>query len=243
MIILVISGSPGSGKTSLSRYIVLHLGAILLSFDDILLELGDFSVENFHQARIVLVERLLDISKSRDSNLVIVDDVNHLKSLIKPYKRIAQENNCKFLHVVITLPLEVALIQNQQRNTPVSEEVLRSHFFKLNNEKFWKTSKFVEFSNLELMLEQICLHLSQSETLHKKILVSNSQKESKIHEIDLHLRKHIRNFILNSNPDKRKSVAEIANKAKKEILNCVSKMPDPSREYAQWQLETTIFKL
>ncbi|CAG9312114.1 unnamed protein product [Blepharisma stoltei] len=239
-IVVVISGCPGSGKTTLAKYLARSLDGILLSYDDILRELGNFSVENFHQARILFLERFLEIMNNCDSKIILIDDVNHLKSLIKPYKRIAQQHSSKFLHLIIDISLENALSQNLQRENQVTEEVLITHYEKLQQEKFWKNSKHIQSQEIEKMSQKAILLTNEAEVLRPRELISVPQQQSLMHEIDIELRKCVRSLILAVPDLQRKEFAELANKTKQDVMALMSKIPEPTLDYAKWQFESII---
>lgn len=115
-------GVPGSGKTTYARQIP---NATVLSSDDIRAEIGADGGDKkmHHKVFDILHERTKEALSAGNDVVYDATNLRHTRraDLLNEIKRLAGRKVC----VYFAIPLEQALSQNTDRDTPVPEEVIK----------------------------------------------------------------------------------------------------------------------
>jgi predicted kinase len=138
--ILVLSGSPASGKSTLLSRLTQHFPSTFIKIDDILQTSDEFFPESFHIARQILIQRAETWAMSNEEGLLIIEDTNHLRSLVKPFRMLCQVYLIPFIHLVLRVPLSLALERNEHRLIQVPRTSLEKIWNQINDEKFFNES-------------------------------------------------------------------------------------------------------
>lgn len=153
MALVLVMGIPGAGKTTLCKELKRQFGDVCatFSFDDIfdddgfmehlwgkkhasgsMLRLyGLDGGSSAHHERKRYESKVREFMKTRESNgesalLYVVDDIFYLKSMRRPFRRMANSFHLTYIVVLVDVPLEVALAQNAGRSERycISETVI-----------------------------------------------------------------------------------------------------------------------
>lgn len=211
MVILVVSGCPGSGKSTLLKQIGETIEA-----DQILRQLGGFSVENYHRAKQVMHEAALN--KIRNQQDALIDDTNHLRSMVKFYRNLAKTHCVGWVHVILEVPLDLATERNNSRSDKVDVATLQKIHSQLSQENFFRESIRIGPENpiervKDLLESPLYLNKEQQKLRHFSC-------QNLVHQVDLALRKHIKEIILNTQKDKRQNTAVLCSQCKENTLAC-----------------------
>jgi predicted kinase len=111
--LVVLSGPPGAGKSTLAASLQQHLGLTHISIDALLEQKGGWSPTNWHEVR-------REVEAAVTSGLrATIDDDNHMSSLVKRLYRLAAASSLQFCHLVLDTPLEECLARNSIRPSPI----------------------------------------------------------------------------------------------------------------------------
>ena len=221
--LVVFSGAPGCGKSTVIEKLVEILGGKEISYDEIEQKLGSWSLENWHRTRLIGAENARNVMENGEK-WVFIDDNMYYRSMVKPYLKMCCEKSYHFLHVILEAPLDICLLRNSQRSIKVPEDhIIRMHRI-LSNETFWPFSLKISNDNLDNTVSLIISSLnspnciptsypdcSQTSEQDRQATLSNI-----LHQSDLCLRKLASTFI--SNSSNKQQASKLASQLKKEIL-------------------------
>lgn len=142
--IVVLSGCPAAGKSTLLKTLKHLIQADVLEIDEILNEFPEFSPENYHEARRILVRNTEEWIRSGKNSSLIIEDTNHLKSLVKPFRLLCKAYRIGFSHLILDVELELAIERNRNRENKVPLGSLEKIFAKLSSENFFKESLVIK---------------------------------------------------------------------------------------------------
>lgn len=213
--IIVLSGCPASGKSSLIRSLSTLIPLNVLKIDSILNTFPEFSPENYHKAREILINDTETWIASQNSNCLIIEDTNHLKSLVKPFRVLSKVYRIPFVHFVLDVELQVAVERNELREHHVPLDSLERIFKQIRMEKFYKES-FV-FDSYEVCLEDLVARIRSAKVLISYDAEKKSEEAGYKHMLDCKLRKTIKSLVDNHNGDK-KTYAKLLTQAKSQQL-------------------------
>jgi len=180
--LVVLTGAPGSGKTTLSRSLTQALGLIHFSVDAILETKGGWSASNWHEAR-KEVEAAL-----RPELRAVVDDDNHMTSLVKRLYRLAALHRLKFCHLILDTPLPMCLERNSLRPNPIPENLVSKVHQVISDDRFLPCS--IRLS-LDTSFEEVLLLVDQSRVVEAASEPDRSGSSDAKHQADLQLRRLI----------------------------------------------------
>ena len=225
--LIVLSGCPASGKSILLTRIAQMLTASFLKIDDLLNNYNEFSPENYHHSRKTLLEETEKWIKLSPSQYLVVEDTNHLKSLVKPFKLMCKVHNVKFLHIVIKIPLLVAIERNEIRNEKVKISTLEQIFYQIDEEKFFNESILLEYDNIDdnIIMNYILLAQVPKRQEENGRFIEPSYK----HILDCKIRKKIKEIIDNCVGNKQETAKNLI-KIKTCILKNIKKL-----DYSEYQ--------
>ena len=225
--LIVLSGCPGSGKSTLVIQIKNAIKADAIQIDEILNTFDFFTPEVYHEARNELIKITENCIKNSENEFIIVEDTNHLRSLVKPFRRLAKLFSIKFLHIVLTLPLQTALNRNSQREHCVNENILTKIHEQLSVEYFFSDSFLIE-SN-EFLLEIV---INQAVPNAKVMKVKEKQAETQnfYHKIDCEIRKKINSLVMDYTGNKAKYSARLI-KEKKSIIQRLNNLTSENYDF------------
>jgi len=220
---VVFSGAPGCGKSTVIEKLVQVLRGKQISYDEIEEKLGNWSLENWHRARLIGVE---NVRKAMDDGekWVFIDDNMYYRSMVKPYLYLCCERSYYFYHIILDASLDLCLFRNSQRSIKVPENhIIRMHRI-LSNETFWPFSLKISNENLEITISIILSSLNSLSfipTSHSDSYPNSEQDRqatlhSILHQSDLRLRKLSNSFI--SKSLNKQEASKLAFQLKKEIL-------------------------
>ena len=142
--IVVLSGCPAAGKSTLATTLAELIPASVLEIDEILKGFPEFSPENYHRARRMLVQSAEEWIRDKGESCLIIEDTNHLKSLVKPFRLLCKGYRVRFAHLVLDVELELAIERNQNRGNRVLLGSLEKIFGQIRAEKFFKESLVIK---------------------------------------------------------------------------------------------------
>lgn len=221
--LVVFSGAPGCGKSTVIEKLVKILGGKKISYDEIEENLGSWSLENWHRTRLIGVENARKVMEDGDK-WVFIDDNMYYRSMVKPYLKLCCDKSYHFLHVILEAPLDLCLFRNSQRTMKVPEDhIIRMHRI-LSNETFWPYSLNISNDNLDNTVSLIISSLnslnfiptSQSECSQASEQDRQATLHNILHQSDLCLRKLANTFI--SQSFHKQQASKLASQLKKEIL-------------------------
>ena len=225
--LIVLSGCPASGKSVLLSRIVQVLSASYIKIDDLLNTYHEFSPENYHNSRKILLEETEKWINLSPGEVLVVEDTNHLKSLVKPFKLMCKVYSVKFLHLILKIPLLVAVERNESRHEKVIISTLEKIFYQIDEEKFFKESILLEYDNIYdniilnyAVLAQVPIRVEENGTF-----IEPSYK----HILDCKLRKKIKEIIESSEGSKQETAKKLVS-IKTCILKKIKKL-----DYSEYQ--------
>ncbi|VDK27890.1 unnamed protein product [Gongylonema pulchrum] len=143
MALVLVMGIPGAGKTTLCKNLEERIGTsccAIFSFDDIFNDDGFMehlwgkeyahagilhlygldSTPSAHSERKRCETRVRDFLRNQacrgeSSRVTVVDDIFYLRSMRRPFKRMANTFHLAYMVVLVDVPLDLALAQNAQR--------------------------------------------------------------------------------------------------------------------------------
>ena len=158
MLFVIIRGPAAVGKSTISKIIVENIGALHVSFDDILskhnlgtVERDGISAENFVRGN----EIALDMIKQLKPKIVVLDgcfyrdeQMNHLLK------------NFVGKHFVFTLKAKVeeCIMRNKERGNPISEDAVWD-VFKLVSKRDYGTIIDISGKTINQVVQEILSHL------------------------------------------------------------------------------------
>lgn len=219
--IIILSGCPGSGKSTLASNLQNLFPSELIQIDTYLNSSYTFSPELYHQSRTKILKHTEDSLKSSNTPYIIIEDTNHLKSLVKPFRRLAKTYECRFLHIILDVGLETAIKRNQNREFQVKNDVITKIYEEIKQETFFKESFVVDSHDIisDKVLEELIGKAKVMNIVREKV----QERQNMTHIIDCELRKKI-NFLISSYEGDKKIYAQKLLRRKKDVLeNVVSK--------------------
>jgi predicted kinase len=242
--IIVLSGCPGSGKSTLASNLQNHLPSELIQIDTYLNSSYNFSPELYHQSRSLILKHTEDSLKLSNSPYIIIEDTNHLKSLVKPFRRLAKTYECRFLHIILDVSLETAIKRNQNREFQVKNDVITKIYEEIKQETFFKESFVVD--SHDIICDKVLEALVEKAKIMKNVRGKVVEIQNMTHIIDCELRKKI-NFLISSYEGDKKIYAQKLLRKKKDVLeNVVSKSKmnyEDTLMIAENELENYEFRL
>lgn len=128
--LVVLSGAPGSGKSTLAQALSVELGLDLVCIDTAISQKGGWSAAHWHEAR-------KEMEDAVNSELrAVVDDDNHMTSLVKRLYRLAAEHRLRFTHLVLDTPLQMCQDRNSRRPNPIPEALVSKVHLTISGESF-----------------------------------------------------------------------------------------------------------
>lgn len=221
--LVVFSGAPGCGKSTVIQKLVEILGGEEISYDEIEENLGKWSLENWHRTRLIGIENARK-GMENGEKWVFIDDNMYYRSMVKPYLKLCCERSYHFLHVILDAPLDTCLLRNSQRSIQVPEDhIIRMHRI-LSNESFWpfsiKISNEVLDTTISLIISSLNSHsfipAPHSDSTPDSEQDRQSTLSNILHQSDLCLRKIANTFI--SQSSHKQQASKLASQLKKEIL-------------------------
>ena len=201
--LVVFSGCPGSGKSSFINALKSFIKFHSIQIDDILEEFKEFSAEIYHQSREKLLKNTEYYLSEGNLEIIIVEDTNHLKSLIKPFRRLAKKYNAKFLHVILNISLDNALERNSLRNIYIENNTIIKIHNQITSEAFFKDTRALNSElNIEFLENFINTYILQAKTL-KKIESKTEDIQNFYHILDIETRKKINSLVKVYNGNKK----------------------------------------
>jgi tRNA uridine 5-carbamoylmethylation protein Kti12 len=239
-IVISLIGIPASGKTSLAKKIVewskndmIESGVVRISFDDHLnLNYGELSEGDYKKSREELlwkIEKLvkgevtnfnIQYLKQYVSNLIIIDDTMHFRSMRQRIRALSRICNCEYFQIFIECQLEVALMRNSQRDCKVPSSVITKLNEILEKPINPRTIKVDLTTTDEELLTLLRDRIKSPENLEIFVREKLQQQQSLIHEADLITRKQLSAKILSlkSHPNLSKISADL-NRKRKQFLD------------------------
>lgn len=192
-ILIVLSGCPAAGKSGFIRKVTELIQCDTVQIDNFLMPVQNFTQETYHWARQQLLVGTEDFIINGRNQYVLVEDTNHLRSLVKPFRRLAKKYQIQFLHIVFQVSLEQALERNQKREQFVDPSVINKIYEQINLENFFSDTFFFSF-NEETPGKELCGLFSNAvvlqENYSKKVEMVNYG-----HLLDCELRKVINSLV------------------------------------------------
>lgn len=127
---LLMSGPAGSGKSTWAKeYIKNNLNTIIISSDEIRYELFKSYWLTKDEEKQIIPEMLRRVQLAASQGIDVIIDVAVCKnkSRTKWYNRLRQYYK-NILLVIIDVPLEISLKQNEERDRHVPEKVIRDMY-------------------------------------------------------------------------------------------------------------------
>jgi O-phosphoseryl-tRNA(Sec) kinase len=139
--LIILSGLPSSGKSTLARKIAkilefdFSMNIIIIESDAIRNMIPSYREQRFNpdhepivrSAMLVLIEHFL-----QQGYLVINDDMNYYKSMRHDLLEIAIEMNVPFVVIYISTSKEIALSWNEKRGLPIPQDVIEDVYNKFD---------------------------------------------------------------------------------------------------------------
>ncbi len=139
--LIILSGLPSSGKSTLAREIAaileldLSMKTIIIESDAIRNFIPSYREQRFNpdhepvirSAMFSLIKHFL-----QQDYLVINDDMNYYKSMRHDLLEIAMEMNVSFGIIYVSTPREIALSWNEKRGLPIPQDVIEDVYNKFD---------------------------------------------------------------------------------------------------------------
>lgn len=219
--IIVLSGSPAAGKSSLIQSLNSQIPLEILKIDSILNTFPDFSSENYHKAREILIQNTEFWIKSAKSGYLIIEDTNHLKSLVKPFRVLCKVYQLPFVHFVLDVELEVAIERNKMRDQQVPLVSLEKIFSQIKMEKFYKES--FAFDSSQVCLGDLLWRIRNAVILRPYEDEKKCEEAGYKHMIDCKLRKTIK-FLVDNHKGEKKTYAKLLTQTKSHLLKGIKSL-------------------
>jgi len=100
-ILIIFSGLPASGKTTLASKLATHLGATYIRIDSITLGLKEETKQPDLPDKCYRVARSLALENLRIGNFVISDSVNPSVEIREDWNNVAKSVGAKFIHIEV----------------------------------------------------------------------------------------------------------------------------------------------
>lgn len=121
MVLTILSGLPGSGKTTYAQKLAEETGAILHCYDDLPGAFSPSKQQAVHaQMWAAIAEEL------RQGHDVVCDDLHHTKEKRRMILNAVKDIECKKVLVLMETPLDVCLERNAGRKRRLPDVVLHS---------------------------------------------------------------------------------------------------------------------
>ena len=177
--LLILAGLPASGKSNFARDMKKALKSTAPDFkvkivdpDNIRKEISSQSFN--HEAEHLVRANNLKLIKDAltQEHIVISDDLNYYTSMRHDIKKIAEEFHIPFFIIYISTPIETCLKWNNERGTPIPNEVIHRI-----NEKFDTFNKY----NWDKPLASCDFSINN---VHETIFSIISQIKKKLEDLD-----------------------------------------------------------
>ena len=225
-VLLVLSGIPGAGKTTLARAISeAKTHSEHICFDAGMQ--GEFSPEKWREAQACFYGRVTD-AINRQVRLVIVDDNLNYLSMVKKYCRLARAHGYAVLHVVLRVAVETAVRRNRGRPVPVPEEIVVAMHRQLEKQRFLPSSVEVQEADVDTLADTVRRAVDERRTEAVQTEETEERQgrdsgEEPLHRADLRLRALIADRVQSCEHRERAGVAKTLARVKAEILQALRK--------------------
>uniref|UniRef100_A0A0N5AJQ5 L-seryl-tRNA(Sec) kinase n=1 Tax=Syphacia muris TaxID=451379 RepID=A0A0N5AJQ5_9BILA len=210
MALILVMGIPGSGKTTLSTKL-----EVMTNFCHHQMKReGKFSVPPYESI-------LWSISNS----FIIVDDIFYLRSMRRPFERMARAHSLCYIIIFVDETLEIALQRNKGRPPKVfiPEKTIHRIYEEMdipteNTENFIRFSSSDELNDLITKIQCI-FSTFKKRNCHKLVETSpqdTASKDDTLQNLEKEMRKCISELVRGS---KSKDLARNLGKVKKEIMS------------------------
>lgn len=225
MIICVLVGLPGSGKSSFARDIVLDSHRkIVFSYDAV--ERQGEGYKSFRRKAGDRLKSLIQDELQSDDLVVFVDDIMIYRSMRYEIYTLARSLNLNgFCIIYLNTDIECCVLRNAQRgSTDVTEDMIRDQYKRQEppgQTKSMMDTIFLEIRDNNYQLEDVLALFQQAEQkgIPSAPLPNPPATQSDVHKIDLLLRKHIGSCIANeSNAAAKRILAEELNSRRQDLL-------------------------
>lgn len=182
--------------------------------------------------------KLQKISNNENYLLIICDDNHYYRSMRYKLLKLARKYQLNYGQIYVECSLEVAIQRNSERTqaNQVPEHIIRNMYKRLecpalDVTNYWKNNTFVINNSstpqqftighiidyMELIVNQKPLEFVKNNT--QKKVDSLQQQQSKSHQLDLLMRKHIRKLLQNNIPtNKCQEYVKLLNDRRKFLL-------------------------
>lgn len=234
---IVLSGCPASGKSTLIEFLKSNYIMSIFQFDTIQDTYSILTPETYHQIRISLVQSVEDFLKQGENEIAIIEDTNHLKSLVKPFRRLAKAYNAKFLHFVIKIPAETALQRNSNRENPLNPETIIKISKQIDSETFFKDTIVINGLS-EYLNSGLYDRISSAQRFDTSNYADSKNTQNRqtnfIKFADTEMRRTINSLIASYEGDK-KDYAAVLIKQKKSLMKGIKNIKN--EDYHKFSLE------
>lgn len=194
--LLILAGLPAAGKSTFAKFMK---EALISTAPDFKVKIVDpdsirkeISSQSFnHEAEFLVRANNLKLIKDAISqeNIVISDDLNYYTSMRHDIKEIADEFKIPFFIIYISTPIETCLKWNNERGTPIPNEVIyriNEKFDTFDNYSWEKPLASFDFGNVNLydkissvisQIEMKLRDLDMNEILNQKMESKQGSKE------------------------------------------------------------------
>lgn len=157
-----------------------------------------------------------------NERLIIVDDIFYLKSMRRPFKKMARLFKLAYIVILVNTPLDVALKRNlcRPKNQQIEEDTIRNIYAKMELPSEGILLKYnVDDNNFEFLIEEIKRHSLEREDITRAIKSVRSNQFVQVgnnywENLDIDLRKCVRDLIREHGTNVGGLLAE----AKKDLL-------------------------
>ena len=237
--LIVFSGIPGAGKTTVIHSLINILGGIHISYDSIQSNLGSWSIKTWHSTRQIAYESAKSVIQSGE-NYIYIDDNMYYRSMVKQFLTLCSDYSFHFLHIILQPSLSDCLSRNNARKVKVdSDHIYRMHALLLN-ESFWPTSCKIQNEDLKITVSTILDYINTAAFIPRSSVDSaleiqharQATLQNKLHQADLHLRRCINQYLSKSN--NQKTAGKMLSGVKKDILLSVREIQGSLEEVIQY---------